>query len=236
MRFTPLESGRSFLQTTECAMVSVFAHGAVVWFTTALLAGGWQAPADERDARLRFLLPLDRVVARPYQSEIFQLGTQGIDLDDGADLTHPDAGPHVRPQALGARGREEGSGARGAIPFGPVSKLPFDTVFSVLQVDRAVERYEWSEAPAYPSELAALGTEGVVRAVYVVDTTGTVELTSIRVVYSDDPLFTASVITALGRMRFHPAVRAGKPVLQEVAQQFRFRIRALMGVPGSTAS
>jgi TonB family protein len=217
-------------------MVSVFAHGVVMWIATGLLAAGWQAPADERDARLRFLLPLDRVVARDYQSEIFQLGTQGIDLDDGADLTHPDAGPYVRPQARGARGEEQGSGARGAIPFGPVSKLPFDTVFTVLQVDRTVERYEWSEAPAYPSELAALGTEGVVRAFYVVDTTGTVDPTSIRVVYSDDPLFTASVMTALGHMRFRPAMRAGRPVLQEVAQQFRFRISALMGVPGSTAS
>jgi TonB family protein len=236
MRFTPLESGRSFLQTTECAMVSLFAHGAVVWVATGLLAGGWQAPADEREARLRFLLPFDRVVARSYQSEIFQLGTQGIDLDDGADLTHPEAGPDVRPQARGARGQEEGSGARGAIPFGPVSTLPFDTVFSALQVDRTVERVEWSEAPAYPLALAALGTEGVVRAVYVVDTTGVVDTASVRVLYSDDPMFTASVMTALVHMRFRPAIRAGEPVLQEVAQQFRFRIKALMGVPGSTAS
>jgi TonB family protein len=236
MRFTPLESGRSLLQTTECAMVSVFAHGALAWVAIGLLAGGWQAPADERDARLRFLLPFDRVVARDYQSEIFQLGTLGIDLDNGADLTHPDAGPYVRPQARGARGEEAGSGARGAIAFGPVSKLPFDTVFTVLQVDRTVERYEWSEAPAYPSELAALGTEGVVKAVYVVDTTGTVDMASVRVLYSDDPLFTTSVMTALGRMRFRPAIRAGKPVLQEVAQQFRFRISALMGIPSSTPS
>src|SRR5262245_52081210 len=115
MRFTPLESGRSFIQTTECAMVSVVAHGMIAWLATGLLASGWQAPADERDARLRFLLPLDRFIALPYQSEIFQLGTQGIDLDDGADLTHPDAGPYARPQAMGARGQEEGSGARGAI-------------------------------------------------------------------------------------------------------------------------
>ncbi|MEZ0335745.1 MAG: energy transducer TonB [Gemmatimonadales bacterium] len=236
MRFTPLESSRSFLQTTECALVSVFAHGTVAWVATGLLAGGWQLPADERDARMHFLLPPDRVVALPFQSEIFQLGTLGIDLDDGADLTHPDAGPHVRPQALSARGREKGSGARGAIPFGPVSKLPFDTVFSVLQVDRTVERYEGSEAPAYPPELAALGTEGVVRAVYVVDTTGTVDASSIRVVYSDDPQFTASVLAALGRMRFRPATRAGKPVFQQVGQQFRFRIRPSMGVPGSTTS
>ena len=55
----------------------------------------------------------------------------------------------------------------GRDPLRASFKLPFDTVFSVLQVDRTVERYEGSEAPAYPPELAALGTEGVVRALYV---------------------------------------------------------------------
>lgn len=236
MRCTLLESGRSFLQTTECALLSMFAHGAVAWVVVGLTAGGGQLPADEREARVFFLLPPDRVVVRAYQTEVFQLGRLGVDLDDGADLTHPDAGRHVRPQALSARGREKGSGARGAVPFGPVSKLAFDTIFSVLQVDRTVERYESSAAPAYPPELAALGAEGVVRAFYVVDTTGTVDTTSIRVVYSDDPQFAASVLVALGQMRFRPATRGGKPVRQQVAQQFRFQIRPSMGVPGSMAS
>jgi len=236
MSFTLLESGRSFLQTTECALVSLLAHGVVVSVVIGLTAGGRQLPSDEREARVFFLLPPDRVVALPYQSEIFQLGTLGIDLEDGVDLTRPDAGREVGPQALGARGREQGSGARGAVPFGPPARLPVDTIFSVLQVDRTVERYEGSAAPNYPPELAALGTQGVVRAFYVVDTTGAVDTTSIRVVYSDDPDFTASVLTALARMRFRPATRGGKPVRQQVEQQFRFRIKPLMGLQGSTAS
>jgi TonB family protein len=150
-------------------------------------------------------------------------------------LTHPDAGRHVGPQALSARGREEASGARGAVPFGPVSKLAFDTSFSVLEVDNPVERYDWSAAPAYPPELMALGMEGLVRALYVVDTIGRVDTTSIRVLYSDDPRFTASVVTALGDMRFRPAKRDGQAVRQRVAQQFRFRIRPGARAPGSTS-
>jgi protein TonB len=231
-----LESSRNFLQTTECAVVSLFAHGMVVSVVLGLTAGGRQLPLDEREARAFFLLPPDRVVERPYQSEIFQLGTLGIDLDDGATLTHPDAGWEVRPQALGARGQEKGSGARGAIPFGPPARLPLDSIFSVLQVDRTVERYAWSAAPEYPEELAALGTQGVVRVFYVVDTTGTVDTTSIQVVYSDDPHFTTSVVTALARMRFRPATRGGKAVRQLVEQQFTFRIRPLIGLAAPTPS
>jgi hypothetical protein len=66
--------------------------------------------------------------------------------------------------------------------------------------------------------------EGSVQAIYVVDTTGMVDTTTVEVVRSDDPRFTESVRTALGQMRFRPATRGGKPVRQLVAQQFRFRI------------
>jgi TonB family protein len=97
-------------------------------------------------------------------------------------------------------------------------------VFSVLEVDEMVERYAWSAAPVYPSELIALGTEGAVRTVYVVDTLGRVDTMTIEVLQSDDSLFTESVRTALGQMRFRPAKRAGKPVRQRVEQKFRFRI------------
>jgi TonB family protein len=87
-----------------------------------------------------------------------------------------------------------------------------------------VERYEGSAAPVYPRDLLAVGVEGLVQAIYVVDSTGRVDTTTIEVVRSDDPRFTASVRTALGQMRFRPAKRGGKTVRQLVAQQFRFSI------------
>jgi TonB family protein len=236
MHLTLLESERSFLQTTECALVSLVAHGTLVVLAVSLAAGGRQLPADEREARVFFLLPPDRVDMQPYQTETFQWGRLGVDLEDGMHLTSPAPGRRARPQAWSARGRREGSGARGAVPFGPVSKLAFDTVFSVLEVDRTVERYDGSAAPAYPPELAALGVEGLVRVGYVVDTTGLADRTSIRVLYSDDPGFTASVLTALGLMRFRPATREGKEVRQQVEQQFRFQLMPGMKVPGSAAS
>ncbi|MBA3556191.1 MAG: TonB family protein [Gemmatimonadales bacterium] len=236
MHLPLIESNRGFLQTTECVLLSAFAHGAVVWMAAGLTAGGPQLPADQREARVFFLLPPDRVAVRPYQTEIFQIGKPGMDLQDGKDLTHADAGPRVEPQAWSARGRKAGSGARGEIPFGPVSRLDLDSIFSVLEVDRAVERYAWSAAPAYPPDLAALGAEGVVRALYVVDDRGVVDTASVQVVYSDDFRFTASVVVALGHARFRPATKGGKAVRQLVQQQFRFKLSPSMGLRGGAAS
>jgi hypothetical protein len=51
-----------------------------------------------------------------------------------------------------------------------------------------------------------------------------VDTTTITVMRSDDSRFTASVIAALGQMRFRPARRAGRTVRQLVEQKFSFRI------------
>jgi TonB family protein len=129
-----------------------------------------------------------------------------------------------RAPAHGARRRGDRSGTRGQLPFGLIPPFIPDTVFSVLEVDEMVERYEGTAAPVYPHDLLAVGAQGMVQAIYVVDTTGRVDTTTIQVVSSDDPRFTESVRTALGHMRFRPAKRAGKIVRQQVEQQFRFRI------------
>ena len=225
------ESDRSLLRSVECSLASVVAHSVVVGLAVALTSGGTRLPADEREARVFFLLPPDRSAVEAHQTESFQWGRLGSDLQDGAELVRPGEGWRLREQTYGARAGRARSGARGALPFGPVPQLRLDTVFSVLEVDRVVERWESSAAPVYPADLLALGAEGDVRATYVVDTTGTVDLATIRVLASDDPRFTESVRTALGGMRFRPAVRRGAAVRQLVEQRFRFRIdRPVHGV------
>ncbi len=224
MRPTLLESGRSFFQSAECAFVSVLAHAVVVVSAVSLTADGRQMPADEREARVFFLLPPDRVDVRTRQSEIFQYGKLGGDLEDGKYLLEPDGGWLSLEPAHGARGRRERSGARGQLPIGPPSRFIPDTAFSVLEVDQMVERYQTSAAPIYPGDLMAIGAEGLVQATYVVDTSGQVDTTTVRVMYSDDPRFTESVRAALGQTRFRPAKRLGKTVRQLVEQKFRFKI------------
>jgi hypothetical protein len=218
------ESGRNFFQSAECALVSILAHAILVWFAVVLSEDSSRLPDDEREARVFFLLPPDRVDVRSRQTEILQWGRPGVDLEDGRHLFNPEEGGRSRAPAHGARGQRDGSGARSQVPFGPPSRFVPDTAFSVLDVDKMVERYDSSAAPIYPRDLIAIGAEGLVQAIYVVDSIGRVDTTTIQVVHSDDPRFTASVRTALGEMRFRPAIRAGKAVRQLVEQKFRFKI------------
>ena len=224
MRTTLLESDRSFFQSAECALVSILAHVGVVWLAFGATQGGRLIPTDEREARVFFLLPPDRVDIRARQTEILQLGMLGADLENGKHLIDPTVGRLIRPAAHGARKGTDGSGARGQVPFGPIAPFLPDTAFSVLDVDQPVERYPSSAAPIYPRDLLAIGAEGLVEAIYVVDTTGQVDTTTIQVVHCDDPRFTSSVLTALGQMRFRPASRGSEKVRQLVQQQFRFRV------------
>jgi TonB family protein len=224
MHLTLPESGRSFLQKTECALLSILAHLGLMWCALSLTEGGHRLPADEREARVFFLLPPDRVDIRDRQSEILQWGKLGGDIEDGKHLLKPDGGWRSLMPAHGSRGKRDRSGAKGELPFGPMARFVPDTAFSVLEVDEIVERVESSAAPVYPADLLAMGTEGQVQARYVVDTAGRVDTATITVMRSDDSRFTASVITALGQMRFRPARRAGKFVRQLVEQKFSFRI------------
>lgn len=180
MRLTLLESNRSFFQTAECALVSILLHAGLIWYGVSAGVGGLQLPADEREARVFFLLPPDRVDVRSRQMETFQWGKLGSDLVEGNTLTSSDEGFALRERVLGARKKGKHTGARPQLPFGPPPLFVPDTAFSVLEVDRIAERYDSSAAPVYPRELLALGMEGLVQALYVVDSTGMVDTTTWR--------------------------------------------------------
>jgi TonB family protein len=220
----PSQPSRGTLLSAECACASLVAHAVVLVLALGLTHGGTRLPANEREARVFFLLPPDRVPSSTHQSDLMQWGRLGGDLSDGKELLRAGVGRNIRADDHGSRVWGRRSGARPALPFGPVERLVPDSVFSVLEVDRMVERYDASAAPVYPPELIAMGIEGMVQAMYVVDTAGWVDTSSIEVVTSDDPRFTRSVRDALDHMRFRPAIRAGRPVRQRVQQKFRFQI------------
>ena len=230
MRLTLLESDRRFFRSAEIATMSIVAHVGVVLLALTTPTGTFRLPTTERDARVLFLLPPDRVDAPERQAEIFLPGRPGSGLDKAGQLPAEGEGMLVATASRDRR-RGERSGAPGEQPIGPAPFLP-EVVYSVLQVDETVERYESSAAPVYPPELSARGTEGKVEASYVVDTTGRVDTTTIRVMQSDDPRFTESVRTALAETRFRPAKRAGKAVRQLVQQRFRFKLAPTSGGGG----
>ncbi|HET8835968.1 MAG TPA: TonB family protein [Gemmatimonadales bacterium] len=222
MQLTLIESDRSFLRSTECAALSIVAHGVLVWAVLAAPGTRLALPATERDARLMLLLPPDRVPASERTAELPRPGQLGAGYDEGHSL-EPGEGFRVQPAVSHARNKGVRSGTRQDLPVKPTTFVP-DSVYSVLQVDQMVERFESSAAPVYPPELMRRGVQGQVDATYVVDTTGRVDPSTFQVLASADSLFTASVRTALADTRFRPARRAGKAVRQLVAQRFRFKI------------
>jgi TonB family protein len=234
MRLTLLESERSFLHTAEYGALSIAAHIGVVWIALATTTSTFRLPTTEREVRAMLLLPPDPVDASVRQAEIRLPGRPGSGLDEASQLPDKGEGQRLVAAASRARHRGERSGARTDQPFGPAPFLE-ERVYSALQVDQMVERYESSAVPVYPPELSARGVEGKVDATYVVDASGRVDTTTINVMQSDHPRFTESVRTALGEARFRPAQRGGKTVRQLVQQRFRFKLAEPSGGAGRSS-
>jgi TonB family protein len=223
VHITLLESDRSFLRSAELISLSIAMHLTLLGVVVLAPAGTFRLPADEREARVMFLLPPDGPAAADRQAEMFLPGKPGSGLDGASSMPADGQGFRLEGNVRRSRAAGERSGSKGEQPFGPAPFLP-QKVYTALQVDQMVERYASSAAPVYPPELEARRTEGQVVAAYVVDTVGRVDTTTIRVLGSDHPRFTASVRAALAEARFRPAKRGGHTVRQLVQQRFRFKV------------
>lgn len=113
--------------------------------------------------------------------------------------------------------------ARGVDPAELETMIASRGVFAAERVDQPVV-LDSASLPAieYPPALRAAGTSGVVLAEFVVDTAGRAEPEYFGVVSATDPLFTAAVREALGRLRFRPAMLRGRAVRQVVRLPFEF--------------
>jgi len=224
MRLHLIESDQKSIQTAECAFASLLFHASLIWLAVGVIAGAQVLAGDALLSVPLVLLPPDRREAPPAgQTESFQLGQAGGLFADGSVLDGTGTGTRTGGRPYGRHLPGERSRALGLASMGQQAR-PTDSVFTMLEVERMVERYESSAAPVYPPRLSALGKEGRVQATFVVDTTGRVDMTSVHVLASDDPEFSESVRNALGEMRFRPATRGGRAVRQLVEQRFNFRI------------
>lgn len=99
-----------------------------------------------------------------------------------------------------------------------------DQPYFDFQVEKPVVMAPGATGPAYPDMLRSAGIEGSVLAQFVVDTTGRADMSTFKVLKSDNDLFSTSVKNALQRMRFLPAEVGGKKVKQLVQQPFQFSL------------
>ena len=98
--------------------------------------------------------------------------------------------------------------------------------FALLDVDSGAVRDPRSAAPSYPKEMEARGIEGEVKVRFVVDSTGLVDLSTIRMLESTNEAFARAVRAAMPGMRFRPAMMGVLPVRQLAEQTFAFKVVA----------
>lgn len=108
-------------------------------------------------------------------------------------------------------------GGKGPVPQG-------DQPYFDFQVEKPVVMAPGATGPSYPDMLRSAGIEGTVLAQFVVDTTGRADMSTFKVLKTDNDLFSTSVKNALTRMKFLPAEVGGRKVKQLVQQPFQFSL------------
>jgi hypothetical protein len=201
---------------TPSVALSIVAHTMLIGAAVAATVdAGIEDKPLPSNSIVRFLAPPDRPAGQLPQREMVRF----------VALDVPAAGSGVVPQAAEKTTVEpkvSGIDQRDALPLPELHGE--DSVFSVIEVDSAATRYEWSAAPAYPPSMLANNTEGSVRAEYVVGHDGYADTSSLKILTSTHPDFTKAVRDALPFMRFRPAKIRGSTVSQLVQQDFQFRI------------
>ena len=226
-----LESRATRVRNRAGTIVSVVGHGvfialAVVATRTQLLAAG----PHERLVPLPVLNPAPPVettrpseVRPPSPSTRFETlvppRTHFIDVPVPAipSLDAPSQ-PAVaidwtadRPGlAVGITARQ-GVGSEDGIPF-------------AAGVDKPALALANNPAPRYPDLLRRANIGGAVVVQVVIDTTGRADMTTARILSSDNPAFTDAVLAALARARYIAAESNGRKTRMWVVQSFVFTI------------
>lgn len=204
--------------STAGLLVSLVIHLAIT--LPLLLPRSSTVPAEDPIERLVvFLLPPDKETGG--QAQGIAIDWPDLRGDRGAVDVAP---PASDTEELLTEGRAGNPDPEEAEPTGPPGDLAVETALTELEVDSLVERDPSSAAPVYPADMLARSLEGSTFVHYVVDTTGRVDTTTIRVIRSTHPAFTRSVRDALALMRFRPAIQNARKVRQWVEQNFAFRI------------
>lgn len=201
-------------QTGAAALLSGAAHVLLI----ASLVSGPSVVRIFDDSKILpalYLYARDRIPSEQRESRLPIPAPPG----NGEVISHAPAAQHIDNQAGMPRPRQ----VRGLLPPG-LASTRFDSIFTVLGVDSEVVRMDGSAAPAYPKSLLDAGVEGDVKAEFVVDTTGWVDLGSVRILSSSHQEFASSVRLALMGMQFRPAWRGAHKVRQLVSQRFTFRL------------
>jgi hypothetical protein len=208
-----------YIQSTPLVPSAVLSLGVHATLIGAWVAGSMSAGVDPtvpvESTIARFLAPPNRSAGQQPQPEMIRYVALSIPTPGVGVAVQPVDSITAEPLVSGLDERD----AR-ALPELPGA----DSVFSVVDVDSAASRYDWSAAPAYPPTMLKQNLGGFVRAEWVVDEEGFADTTSLSIVEATHSEFAKSVRDALPYMRFRPAKIGRRTVRQLVQQSFTFRV------------
>jgi TonB family protein len=209
--------------TSIPSFTAALAASAAVFFIASGSAY-WPKPAEKGSKAERIVAYL-----APTLPTGKSLDTAGVrwgpsNADGSGDQSKATTGTGL--DVAGDNRRGVGLGRKGDAPaiadLPDIDAIPSGRVYVDAEVDREVQRDPTSAAPEYPPYLEENHIEGSLTVEFVVDTTGSPDSTSLKVIHSSHPAFEQSLRAALPHMRFVPAELSGRLVRQWVRQEFRF--------------
>ena len=230
---TLLESRARRHRRTGGAALSIAAHVAIIGVTTAATMHGTAAPrtpikpefvvfkatpapkplerrasaAPPTSSRTAVPAPITLVISPPT---MMPPSLPDIDLTRG-----------VTPDVVSIGGPPAAPGGGPGRTFG----LTDSTASDKWSVREVLMNILSSAKPRYPEVLRQSGVGGRVLVQFTVDTTGRVDMASVRVMQSTHDLFTQAVRSALASFRFKPAEVNGKRVAALAEMPFEFQLR-----------
>jgi periplasmic protein TonB len=228
-----IESRRKVDRSVGGTAFSVVLHAVLIALFVAVTANAGQRMVEkvkQEDVKFMQIKPKEppppppekapppEVVAAPPPPKGFQVLTAPINIPE--KIPEVDLSKAVTNEADFSGKGVAGGVAKGVVGgTGPVDK---DQPYFEFQVEKPVLPRENNPAPKYPSMLESARVEGEVLAQFVVDTLGSAEMNTFKVLKSTNDLFTSSVRNVLPKMRFYPAEAGGRKVKQLVQMPFKF--------------
>lgn len=228
-----IESQRSHDVHAGGAAFSLMAHTGLLALAVVVTAHAARVPEHTKLEEIAFTRveepkppeppkepPPNAVAVAQLPPKGFQVLTAPVEIPDRipeVDLTRS-----VTDEADFSGRGVEGGVARGVV--GGTAPVPTaDNAYFDFQVEKPVMPRDGNPPPQYPSILEQSRVTGHVLVQFIVDTTGRVDPSTIKVLQSSDALFSTAVLAILPRWRFYAAEAAGHRVRQIVQQPVNFR-------------
>lgn len=163
----------------------------------------WQVRPNS-SYQMPFLFVMQDKTGQAVRSSGSRLTIDGVELGNGTVIVataSATAEPPAEPQRMNA-----------------------DQTFFEFQVEKQATPMRGNPAPRYPDELRKALVEGEVLVQFVLNTDGTPDMATLKVLRSDHVLFTDAVRSSLPDMRFYPAQVGGRAVKQLVQMPFQFNL------------